>query len=329
MTTSAAVVLDLIEAFRRSKTMFAAVALGVFDRLPATASQLGGDRRAMTDLLDACVGLKLIEKDGEEYRNTPAASQYLSRSSPDTLAGYILYSNDVLYGMWGHLDDAVREGTNRWQQTFGLDGPIFSHFFRSDQAMRDFMLGMHGFGRLSSPALVRAFDLSGFRRMVDLGGGTGHLCIAACEAYPDLHGIVFDLPKVVELAREQVADSIAAPRIEISAGDFFSDPLPEAGLFALGRILHDWTETKILALLQKVHARLPAGGAILICEKLLDEDRRGPVSAQMQSLNMLVCTEGRERTLSEYEALLQEAGFSQVEGVRTGAPLDAIFARRL
>ena len=331
MTTSAVVVLDLIEAFRRSKTMFAAVSLGVFDHLergPARAAEFGGDERGFSDLLDACVGLGLLEKDGVHYRNTKAASTYLVRDSPDTLTGYILYSNDVLYKLWGNLERAVQEGTHRWGETFGFDGPIFSHFFRTDEAMREFLMGMHGFGMLSSPVLVRAFDLSGFRRMVDLGGATGHLCIAACETYAELHGVVFDLPRVIELAREQVARSSSASRIEVASGDFFEDPLPGADLFALGRILHDWTEEKILKLLRKVYAALPAGGGVLICEKLLDEDRRGPVPAQMQSLNMLVCTEGRERTLSEYAGLLREAGFGEVEGVRTGAPLDAMLARK-
>jgi acetylserotonin N-methyltransferase len=282
----------------------------------------------MTDLLDACAGLGLLDKDGAKYRNTPAASKYLVRKSPDTLTGYILYSNDVLYKLWGNLEYAVQEGTHRWSQTFGFDGPLFSHFFRTEEAMRTFLMGMHGFGILSSPVLVRAFDLSSFRRMVDLGGATGHLCIAACEAYPNLCGVVFDLPQVTGLAREQVERSNAANRIEITGGNFFEDPLPQADLFALGRVLHDWTEEKLLKLLRKIHAALPADGGVLICEKLLDEDRRGPVAAQMQSLNMLVCTEGRERTLAEYTDLLRQVGFHNVQGVRTGAPLDAILARK-
>ena len=84
--------------------------------------------------------------------------------------------------------------------------------------------------------------------------------------------------------------------------------------------------TKIRTLFAKIYAALPAGGGILVVEKLLDEDGTGPVPAQMQSLNMLVCTEGRERSASEYRALLEEAGFSQVEARRTGAPLDAVLA---
>jgi acetylserotonin N-methyltransferase len=115
--------------------------------------------------------------------------------------------------------------------------------------------------------------------------------------------------------------------MEYITGDFFNDPLPPADLYSLGRILHDWADEKALGLLRKIAAALPDGGGVLIAEILLDEDRTGPVSGLMQSLNMLVCAEGRERTLSEYTALLGAAGFGEVQGVRTGAPLDAILAR--
>jgi acetylserotonin N-methyltransferase len=326
-------VIDLIEAFRRSKAMFAAVELGVFDQIekgPATAAtlaaQMGADAGALERLLDACVGLGLLEKRETQYLNRPIAQTYLCRSSERTLAGYILYSSKVLFPLWAHLPDAVREGTHRWKQAFNLEGPIFDHFFQSDEALRTFILGMHGFGVLSSPAVVAAFDLSRFRKLADLGGATGHLAIAACERYPDLRAAVFDLPRVIEAAGQQVDRSPAASRVELIAGDFFKEPLPDADLFAVGRILHDWSEDKIRTLLGKIYNRLPRDGGLLIAEKLLDDDKNGPTPAHMQSLNMLVCTEGTERSLREYRALLEEAGFMKVEGRSTGAPLDAVLA---
>ena len=305
MTTSNNVVLDLIEAFRRSKTMFAAVELGIFD------GQRPADCKELNRLLDACVALGLLEKQADQYVNSAVAEKYLRSDSPDTLAGYIRYSNSALYPMWGHLEDAVREGTHRWKQTFGLDGPIFSHFFRTEEAMRDFQRGMHGFGKITSPAVVSVFDLSRFRRLVDLGGGSGHLAQAARERYPNLQTAVFDLPAVARLYLGTIA------------GDFFSDPLPEADLYSLGRILHDWSEEKIRVLLAKIYAALPQGGGLLIAERLLNEHN---IPAHMQSLNMLIVTEGRERSAAEYEALLKAAGFSKIDSRRTGAPLDATLA---
>ncbi|MCU1262662.1 MAG: tcmN, partial [Bryobacterales bacterium] len=177
-----AVILDLIEAFRRSKTMFAAVSLGVFEILasgPATAgdvaNRLGSDLEATGRLLEACTGLGLLRREGAAFANTEAASAYLVPSSELCMNGYIQYSNDVLLPLWSHLEDAVREGSHRWGQTFGSSGPLFDSFFPTSEKMRTFIMGMHGFGVLSSPEVVRAFDLSGFRKIADLGGATGHL----------------------------------------------------------------------------------------------------------------------------------------------------------
>ncbi len=328
-----ALVVELLTAFRRSKTMFAAVSLGVFDALaegpqtlPALAEQLGANADALGRLLDACLGLGLLVRAGERYQNTPASTAYLTKTSPDRLTGYIGYSNDVMWKLWSHLEDAVREGTHRWQQAYGWEGPIFAHFFRTDEAKREFLMGMHGFGRISSPEVVAAFDLGRFKCLVDLGGATGHLAIAACQRYANLRAIVFDLPEAVPLAREIVSESRLTDRIEVQAGDFFVDPLPAADLFALGRIVHDWSEDKILRLLSRIYERLPSGGGLLIAEKLLANDRSGPTWALMQSLNMLTCTEGKERTLAEYEALLRTVGFGQVTGRPTSSPLDAVLA---
>ena len=327
-----AIVLDLIEAFRRSKTMFAAVELGVFDalespkRLDELTSELRCDRTALMTLLDSCVSFGLLSRSEERYLNTPVAATYLTQDSPRRMTGYIHYSNSVMWKMWANLEDAIREGSNRWKQTFDLDGPIFSHFFRTDEAMQEFLMGMHGFGMITSPHVVNAFDLTRFKVIADLGGATGHLAIAACQRYSQLRGIVFDLPHALELAKSMVQKSGVSDRMEVLGGDFFQDTLPKADLYALGRIVHDWSEPKIRTLLRRIFDALPDGGGLLVGEKIIWEDRTGPRWALMQSLNMIVCTEGRERTLAEYASLLQDAGFSTVEGFRTSVPLDAILA---
>jgi acetylserotonin O-methyltransferase len=298
-------ILELIDAFRRSKTMFAAVQIGIFEGArPA-------DYKALPRLLDACVALGLLEKRGDIYVNTPQADKYLLSDSPDSLTGYIHYSNDALYPMWAHLEDAVREGTPRWKQTFGIEGGIFSGFFRTEESKRSFLKGMHGFGRISSPGVAAAFDLSRFHRLIDLGGASGHLAEAVHERYPQIEARVFDLPEVAQLYPGTIA------------GDFFSDPLPDADLYSIGRILHDWSDEKIQRLLGRIYGALPEGGGLLIAEKLLEP---GYVAAHMQSLNMLIGTEGRERSAVEYETLLRDAGFSKAESRVTGVYLDAVLA---
>jgi len=328
-------IIDLMDAFRRSKTMFAAVNFGIFDLLadrPQTASEIAArlntNLSATERLLEACAGLKLLESHAGLFSTTPESHTYLRQASPHSLAGYILYSNQALWFCWGNLEDAVREGTPRWEQTFGSPGPIFEHFFSTPEKMRTFTMGMHGLGISTSPHVIRAFDLSSFRTMADLGAATGHLVITACEAYPHLRGIAFDMPRVIPIAEEFIASSPARDRLSAQAGDFFNDPLPPADLYALGRILHDWGEDKIRHLLRRIFEALPINGGLLIAEKLILEDRSGPLGAHLQSLSMLLVTEGKERSLSEYKALLEQAGFVEVEGRRTGKYLDAVLARK-
>jgi len=326
-------VLNLIDAFRVSKAMFVAVSLGIFDRLeasPATAAELAAEKGchagALERLLETCSALGLVHREEGRYGNLPVASRYLCLASPETLAGYILYSDRVLYRLWGELESAVREGTHRWEQVFGGRAGVFEELFATEQARRTFIAGMHGMGLLSSPAVVEAFGLSRFRRLCDLGGATGHLAIAACRQFPELRAVVFDLPAVVSQAEEYARVAGMADRVEVEAGDFFTDPLPEADLFALGRILHDWSEPKITLLLEKIHRRLPAGGGLLLAERILWPLKDGPLNANLQSLNMLVVTEGKERTAAEYEALLRAAGFREFRACATGRPLDAMLA---
>ncbi len=326
-------VLELLAAFRRSKTMFTAVTLGVFDALESgpksaasltTALKVNND--ALVRLLDACVGLQLLQRTETGYANTPTASVYLTSTSARRLTGYLRFTDEILWKLWGNLPDAIRDGTHGWKRTFNWEGDIFGQIFHTPDLRREFTMGMNGYGLISSPVVVATFDLSRFRKLVDLGGATGHLAVAACRRYPTLRAVVFDLPEITPIASELITATEVADRVEVVSGDFFTDMLPEADLYTLGRILHDWSEEKILILLQKIYERLPVGGAVLIAEKLIADDRAGPNWAQMQDLNMLLVTEGKERTLGDYTELLNRVGFTDVQGRTTNAPVDAVLA---
>ncbi|MCW5964549.1 MAG: homocysteine methyltransferase [Bryobacterales bacterium] len=326
-------VLQIIDGLRLSKAVFAALEIGVFDLLEGEslsseecACRLQINPDGAERLLDACASAGLLSKQDGIYRNTPLASTYVLRSSPYTLSGYMLYSNRVTWKLWEHLEDAIAEGTPRWTQCFGERVDLFSHFFRTENAKRTFLAGMHGLGMLSSNALAAAFNLGAHRVVADLGGGTGHLAAAICERYPHMEGIVFELPSVIPVTEDYLRRSPAGERVRPVAGDFFDDPLPPADLYCLGRIFHDWGEQKIRTLLRKMHAALPSGGAVLVAEMLLWDDKTGPTYALLQSLNMLACTEGKERNLAEYRELFESEGFTDVQGQVTGALLDAVYA---
>ena len=235
--------------------MFTAVSLGVFDRLheaPAGCGELARDLKcaehALERLLGYCAAKELIVQDAEgRWSNTPASDRYLRLESPDTLAGYVLCADRMQFRLWAHLEDAIREGTNRWEQEFGRKDGVFDHFFKTE-------------------------------------------------------------------------------RIDTVDGDFFKDTLPEADLYGFGRILHDWSDEQVRFLLKKTHECLPSGGAVIICEHILNERKDGPATALLQSMNMLVVAEGRERSASEYQTLVREAGFSEFHFQVTGGPVDAMLA---
>jgi acetylserotonin N-methyltransferase len=328
------VVIALMDGFRASKALFTAVQLGLFDRLhgrAATCAELASETscvpHALERLLGFCASRGLLAVDAQgRFRNTRIAERFLRNDSPETLTGYILYSDRILYRLWGRLEDALHEGTNRWTQEFGAKDDIFDHFFASDEEKEVFLKGMHGFGVTTSPRVVAAFDLSRFGRFVDLGGGTGHLTIEACRRYPGMRGVVFDLPKVRPVAERHVKAAGMEDRITFAGGSFFENALPEGDLYAMGRILHDWSEEKVRLLVGRTYEALPAGGGLLLAEKVLNPLKDGPATAQLQSLNMLICTEGRERTAAEYEALAGEAGFGEVRTAKTGGAVDAVLA---
>jgi acetylserotonin O-methyltransferase len=326
-------VVDLMEAFRRSQVLFTAVNLRIFEILEDSARSLQElasglllPATALEQLLTACQALGLISRVDGSYQNTPITSQYLTQSSPCNLLGYIRFSDMAVYQLWSRLTDAVREGSNRWDQVFGGKTNFFDNIYADPTSLREFIGGMHGLGVITSPTLATAFELGRFRHLVDLGGATGHLAIAACQAWPDLKATVYDLAPICIVAQEHIGQSSVQDRVQTQTGDFFTDPLPQADLYALSRILHDWKEEKIRFLLKKCFENLPRQGGLLVCEKLLNEEKDGPVSAALQSLNMLVITEGRERTASEYKALLQDAGFGLIESRKTGKYLDAVLA---
>jgi acetylserotonin O-methyltransferase len=309
---SAAPILELIEGFRRSKTMFAAVALGIFD----------GERpngAAIESLLEACVALGLLEKSGARYVNSAVADVYLRRDSPNSLAGYARYSNDALYRLWGHLEDAVIQGTNRWHDVFGECSEAVRQATYSGP---DFCSGMHGLGLLSSSVIVNMLDLSAFTHLVDLGGASGHFASAAKARYPTLRATVIDYSHVIEHSRPYVADGV-----EMTGGDFCTMALPSADLFVLGRILHHRSETRGRDLLVRLYDRLAEGGGVLVVERFLEPG--GALDAHMSSLNMLLCTDqGRERSCEEYESMLCDAGFTVTSRCSTHCTLDAILAIR-
>jgi precorrin-6B methylase 2 len=167
------------------------------------------------------------------------------------------------------------------------------------------------------------YDFSRHNRLLDVGGGAAAFPIELCRRYPGLRATVLDLPHVCALADEKITAAGLTGTVDTAAGDFLADPALPAGhdVILLSMILHDWDEPTNQVLLSKCHDALPSGGAIVVCELLLNDERTGPPEAALMGMNMLVETEGgKNYSGAEYRAWLSEAGFTDVRVVPFDAP---------
>ncbi|GAB0178789.1 acetylserotonin O-methyltransferase [Grus japonensis] len=247
-------ILQYNSGFLVSKVMFTACELGVFDLLlesgeplssDAIAARLGTSTTGMERLLDACVGLKLLAVEltqgGALYRNTEVSNIYLTKSSPKSQYHIMMYYSNTVYLCWHYLADAVRSG----------------------EEMLKFMAGQNSVWSICGRDVLAAFDLSSFTQIYDLGGGGGALARECVSLYPNSTVTIYDLPKVVQVAKEQFVPP-EEHRITFHEGDFFNDPIPEAELYILSKILHDWDDEKCRQLLAKVHKACKPGRCELL-----------------------------------------------------------------
>ncbi|XP_025910756.1 N-acetylserotonin O-methyltransferase-like protein isoform X2 [Apteryx rowi] len=326
-------ILELMDGFRASKALFVASKLKVFDRLKDkgslnagdVANEVGSSLCGTERLLDACAALGLLEKTPQGYSNTDSANTYLTSDGKYSLHGYVIHSNDHLWPLFTNLESAVKEGTRQNHRAFGKKTEdLFKDYYRSQEVKQHFMAAMHSIAHLTARDVATAFDLSQFKSACDLGGCTGALAHELVQIYPNLKVTVFDLPEVIaNTSYFQPSGQCTAP-VTFVSGDFFKDNLPEVDLYILSRVLHDWPDEKIHMLLSKISAVCKPGCGILLAEMVLDDEKKNSSTALLQSLNMLVQTEGKERSGSEYQCLLEQHGFTNVKIRLTGNLLDVI-----
>lgn len=262
------------------KTLAVGVELGLFTRLAngrtltvdEAATEFGLAERPADLLLAASASLGLLEKAGDGYRNSELAEQFLVEGRPYYFGAQIRYSDLRTYLPWHRIGEALR--TDRpltWdpqaqQSMFDTTDP---------QMLLEFWDAMYSTSSFTARALADAYDFGAHTRLLDVGGGAGAFPIEFCRRLPDLRATILDLPHVCVRAEERIAEAGLSGRIGTVGGDFLADPgLPDGhDVILLSMILHDWDEPTNRALLAKCHAALPAGGAIVICELLLNDER--------------------------------------------------------
>ncbi len=324
--------LEAATAFRISKTIFAAVDLRLFDWIAegsvdskCLAGKMGIGHEALSRVLDACTSLGLLQKEGDDYRNTPLAARYLCWSSKATLNHTLQRYNEIDYLAWGHLEKAI----------CGYCPPLPAEA-ASSEAKIQFQARMDGYMRLVLPELIAHFDLSGVKSLIDLGGGTGAFAIAVCEAYENVGAAILDRMLEDEDVKDHAyqllekSNVVNKGNVKFVGGDYRKGEFPQTDLFIASRVLHHHSNGEIRKLIHRVAAATPTGGAFLIAEPLLDDDRTGRIRAMSGSLSMMLWNgQFKQRSFKEFADLAREAGFKEEKRFQAGgAGIDALLLRK-
>jgi (2Fe-2S) ferredoxin/predicted O-methyltransferase YrrM len=314
---------ELTRGFQASRAALTAIELDVFTAVGQgaeagrVAAKLGADPRATEMLLNALVALRLLEKRGNMFTNSPAAARFLVEGSPDNARAALLHTA-YLWPRWSTLTECVRKGTAVHPR--GAD----------DQWIRTFIAAMDRNSKESAALVVRSVPGNGARRMLDLGGGSAAFSIAFVKANPDLRSDLLDLPNVVPLAQEYIRKAGLEDRVCARAGDMLTDRLgQDYDLVLLSSICHMFTPEQNRGLLRRIFAALAPHGRVVIREFILEADKTAPRQAALFSLNMLVATDaGASYSEPEYEQWLREIGFGEVKRVRLPGPVGLMIGTR-
>ena len=314
--TDASALHELGLGFMAARTMHVALEFRLFTHLadnPATlaeiAPKLGLSERAATRLLQACAALGLVHVADGTYRNVPVVDKYLVEGRPTYIGSYVQMFDDLVYHRWGQMSTALRND----RPVDDLDHP-YRYFDEEAEDAQTFLAAQHSGSTSLGYALARRFDFTPFRCVLDLGGGAGTYAIELVRHYPHLQAIVFDFPQVCPIADEAVRQAGLTDRIRTVAGDYERDPLPAGPDVVLwSGNLHASSPQRCAHILHKLRELLPAHGAVLIHDYLLDDTGTGPLIPALLALHLtLVSDDGQVYSGKELQTLLAQAGFPDV-----------------
>lgn len=311
-------IMQLALGFWASKTLLSAVELGLFTALAdgpldgeALRIRLGLHPRAACDFFDALVALRMLERNDSVYANTAEADLYLDAGKPSYVGGLLEMANRRLYPFWGNLTEALRTG--RPQNEAKAGGDPFAAMYADPEGLAGFLNAMTGVSLPLARVIAARFPWAGVRSVIDIGAAAGSMPVELALAHPHLDVGGFDLPPVRPVFEAYVAKRGLAGRVRFHAGDFLNEALPAAEVLVMGHILHDWDLEQKRMLVAKAHAALPQGGALLVYDRMIDDDRRENAAGLLMSLNMLIETPGGfDYTGADCIGWLREAGFASV-----------------
>ena len=319
-------IMQLGLGFWGSKALLSAVELGVFTELAKAplggqrlAERLGLHPRSYRDFFDALVALGMLERRGDVYANTAETDFLLDRAKPSYVGGLLEMGNARLYACWGALTEALRTGQ---PQSEAKDaGNPFDALYSDAKGLQAFLQAMTGVSMGTAKVIARKFPWDRYKSFVDIGAAQGATPVQIALAHGDLTGGGYDLPAVGPIFEAYVKSFGLSGRLRFYPGNFFTDALPSADVLIMGHILHDWNLDEKQMLIAKAYAALPPGGALVIYEALIDDDRRRNAFGMLMSLNMLIETPGGfDYTGADCSGWMRAAGFRETRVEHLAGP---------
>ena len=323
---------QMITGYWVSQAIYAAAKFGIADLLkdgPRTVPELANATSTNADALYrllralASVGI-FAEDDARRFALTPLAEP-LRSDVPGSKRALALMSGDEQFRSWAEIDYSVRTGKIAFDKVFGK--PIFDYLGEHPDKARIFdaaMVGIHG---RESSAILDAYDLSGIGILADIGGGNGSQITEILTKYPEMKGVLFDLPHVVERAQGRIEASGLQGRCNLVPGSFFDAVPPGADAYVLRHIIHDWDEEKCLTILRNCHRAMSTGSRLLLIESVIPSGNE-PFPGKFLDLVMLLIPGGKERTRDEYRELFEQSGFELTRIVPTGTEVSILEGRK-
>ena len=311
-------IMQLGTAFWGSKTLLSAVELRLFGVLSEAGplgvedlrQKLGLHSRSARDFFDALLALGMLERDKDgRYSNTSATDLFLDPAKPSYVGGTLEMLNARLYGFWGSLTEALRTGEPQSEAKTGDD--FFDAVYADPERLAQFASAMTGISAAAGQAIAAKFPWRDYHSMIDIGCAQGGVPVAIASAHEHLACGGFDLAPVEPVFKSYVEKFGLTDRVHFTPGDFFTHQLPSADVLVMGHILHDWDLDQKRMLLDKAYAALPKGGALIVYEALIDDDRRENAFGLLMSLNMLIEGLGFDYTGADCRGWMADAGFSE------------------
>jgi len=330
-------VMQIGMGFWASKTLLTAVNMKLFTHLAKgelsgqdIKTKLGLHERGLYDFLDTLVALGFLKRSGLKetalYSNAEDTNLFLDKNKPSYVGGILEMCNNRLYAYWNDFEEGLKTGLPQNEIKTGGKS-LFEELYATEEKLREFLKAMGGIQMGNFMAFANKFDFSSYSTLCDIGGAGGYLAAQVVMNNDHMKCVSFDLPPVSPVAIENINKMGLGTKVVIQSGDFLKENFPKADVITMGNILHDWGIQDKKMLIKKAYDALPQGGALVVIENIIDDNRSENTFGLMMSLNMLIETpEGFDFSAADFDGWAKEIGFAQTSVMHLTGPSSAVIA---